>query len=101
VSSSSPFPSHWCQSAAMVDVKVRIKDGCRGGREQFQWRSIKEQEFKDRESYLGQSMKVGQMSKFGKYYMHDWFARKRDTTASIAEERNSVQAYEEELMQEA
>ena len=24
---------------------------------------------------------VGQMSKFGKYYMHDWFARKRDTTA--------------------
>jgi len=86
---------------SMVDVKVKIKDGCRGGREQFQWRSIKEQEYKDRESYLGQSMKVGQMGKFGKYYMHDWYARKRDTTASIAEERGAVQAYEEELMQEA
>eukprot|EP00434_Breviolum_minutum_P026951 symbB.v1.2.023826.t1/scaffold2214.1/size85597/1 len=85
----------------MVDVKVRIKDGCRGGREQFTWTSIKEQEFKDRESYLGQSTKVGQMGKFGKYYLHDWYARKRDTTASIAEERGAVQAYEEELMQEA
>ncbi|CAK9064843.1 unnamed protein product [Durusdinium trenchii] len=85
----------------MVDVKVRIKDGCRGGREQFTWGSIKEQEFKDRESYLGQSTKVGQMGKFGKYYLHDWYARKRDTTASIAEERGAVQAYEEELMQEA
>jgi len=80
---------------------VKIKDGCRGGREQFTWTSIKEQEYKDRESYLGQSMKVGQMGKFGKYYMHDWYARKRDTTASIAEERGAVQAYEEELMQEA
>lgn len=80
---------------------MKVKDGCRGGREQFQWRSIKEQEYKDRESYLGQSMKVGQMGKFGKYYMHDWYARKRDTTASIAEERGAVQAYEEELMQEA
>eukprot|EP00913_Durusdinium_trenchii_P012409 g11650.t1 len=41
------------------------------------------------------------MGKFGKYYLHDWYARKRDTTASIAEERGAVQAYEEELMQEA
>ena len=24
---------------------------------------------------------VGQMGKFGKYYLHDWYARKRDTTA--------------------
>ena len=52
------------------------------------------------------------MGKFGKYYMHDWYARKRDTTvsrltllhqpafrdpaccraeASIAEERGAVQ----------
>eukprot|EP00435_Cladocopium_sp_Y103_P034257 s1149_g8.t2 len=97
VRSQSAPPSQ----STMVDVKVRIKDGCRGGREQFTWNSIKEQEFKDRESYLGQSTKVGQMGKFGKYYLHDWYARKRDTTASIAEERGAVQAYEEELMQEA
>jgi len=85
----------------MVDVKVRIKEGCRGGREQFTWNSIKQQDFKDRESYLGQSMKVGQMGKFGKYYRHDWYATSRDTTTSISDERESVQAYEEELMQEA
>lgn len=41
------------------------------------------------------------MGKFGKYYVHNWYAQKRDTTASIAEERQSVQAYEDELMQEA
>eukprot|EP00930_Biecheleria_cincta_P034463 TRINITY_DN23820_c0_g1_i1.p1 TRINITY_DN23820_c0_g1~~TRINITY_DN23820_c0_g1_i1.p1 ORF type:complete len:299 (-),score=103.32 TRINITY_DN23820_c0_g1_i1:376-1272(-) len=85
----------------MVDVKMRIKEGCRGGREQFTWNSIKEQDFKDRECYLGQSAKVGTMGKFGKYYVHDWYARKRDTADSISEERSSVQAYEEELMQEA
>mmetsp|Transcript_11562 Transcript_11562/g.20478 ORF Transcript_11562/g.20478 Transcript_11562/m.20478 type:complete len:314 (-) Transcript_11562:65-1006(-) len=85
----------------MVDVKVRIKEGCRGGREQFTWNSIKQEDFKDRESYLGASTKVGQMGKFGKYYLHDWYARSRDTTESIGEERESVQAYEEELMQEA
>ena len=28
-------------------AQVKVKDGCRGGREQFQWRSIKEQEYKD------------------------------------------------------
>ena len=27
--------------------QVKIKDGCRGGREQFQWTAIKEQEYKD------------------------------------------------------
>lgn len=85
----------------MVDVKMRIKEGCRGGREQFTWNSIKEQDFKDREQYLGGSAKVGTMGKFGKFYVHDWYARKRDTAEQISEERHSVQAYEEELMQEA
>mmetsp|Transcript_25878 Transcript_25878/g.56747 ORF Transcript_25878/g.56747 Transcript_25878/m.56747 type:complete len:351 (-) Transcript_25878:102-1154(-) len=87
--------------AANKDLRVRIRDGCRGGKEQFTWSSIKEQEFKDREQYLGQSMKVGLMGKFGRYYTHDWYARKRDSAESIADEQESVQAYEQELMQEA
>lgn len=82
-------------------LRFRIKDGCRGGREQFTWSSIKEQDFKDREQYLGATMKVGMMGKFGRYHMHDWYARKRDTVDNIQDERSSVQAYEEELMQEA
>mmetsp|Transcript_140664 Transcript_140664/g.392065 ORF Transcript_140664/g.392065 Transcript_140664/m.392065 type:complete len:224 (-) Transcript_140664:63-734(-) len=85
----------------MDSLKVRIRDGCRGGREQFTWNSIKEQEFKDRECYLGASTKVGMMTKFARYYVHDWYAKKRETTESIDSERSAVQAYEEELMQEA
>mmetsp|Transcript_56134 Transcript_56134/g.174047 ORF Transcript_56134/g.174047 Transcript_56134/m.174047 type:complete len:289 (-) Transcript_56134:309-1175(-) len=82
-------------------LKVRIRDGCRGGSEHFKWNSIKDQEFKDREQYLGASTKVGMMTKFARYYVHDWYAKKRETVESIDSERNAVQAYEEELMQEA
>mmetsp|Transcript_36966 Transcript_36966/g.110406 ORF Transcript_36966/g.110406 Transcript_36966/m.110406 type:complete len:357 (+) Transcript_36966:93-1163(+) len=85
----------------MDPLKVRIRDGCRGGSEHFKWNSIKEQEFKDRECYLGASTKVGMMTKFARYYVHDWYTKKRETTETIDSERNAVQAYEEELMQEA
>jgi len=85
----------------MVDVRTYTRDGCRGGQEQFKWDSLKEQDFKDREQYLGASTKVGMMAKFGRYQVHDWYAKTRDTAASIEEERNTVQQYEEELMQEA
>mmetsp|Transcript_92748 Transcript_92748/g.239536 ORF Transcript_92748/g.239536 Transcript_92748/m.239536 type:complete len:316 (-) Transcript_92748:245-1192(-) len=85
----------------MADIRVRTRDGCRGGREQFTWNSIKDQEFKDREQYLGQSTKVGMMGKFGKYHLHDWYARTRETAASIDSEKAQVKAFEEELMQEA
>jgi len=77
------------------------REGCRGGREQFKWDTLKDQDFKDREQYLGATMKVGLMAKFGKYYVHDWYAKKRDTAESIEDERQAVQEYEEELMQEA
>jgi len=80
---------------------MRIREGCRGGQEQFRWNQVKDQDFKDREQYLGQSTKVGTMGKFGRYYQHDWYAKKRDTAESIDEEKAAVQAYEEELMQEA
>jgi len=85
----------------MVDVRMYTREGCRGGREQFKWDHLKEQEFKDREQYLGVSTKVGLMAKFGRYYVHDWYAKKRDTTESIEDERQVVQQFEEELMQEA
>lgn len=77
------------------------REGCRGGRDNFKWDSLKEQDFKDREQYLGGTMKTGLMGKFGKYYVHDWYAKSRDTAVSIEDERKSIQEYEEELMQEA
>jgi len=82
-------------------LRTRIRDGCRGGREQFKWNQIKDQDFKDREQYLGSSTKVGLMGKFGRYHVHDWYARNRDTPEGMKEELQTVQAYEEELMQEA
>jgi len=82
-------------------VRMYTREGCRGGSENFKWDQLKTQEFKDREQYLGASTKVGMMAKFGRYYVHDWYARKRDTAESIEEERGTVQQYEEELMQEA
>lgn len=77
------------------------REGCRGGRENFKWNDIKEQDFKDREQYLGASTKVGLMGKFARYYVNDWYAKKRDTATSIEEERGTVQKFEDELMQEA
>jgi len=82
-------------------IRMRIREGCRGGQEQFRWNSVKDQDFKDREQYLGQSTKVGMMGKFGRYYLHDWYAQKRESVESIDQERSAIQAYEEELMQEA
>lgn len=84
-----------------IDIRMYTREGCRGGQEQFSWKALHEQDFKDREQYLGVSTKVGLMSKFGKYYVHDWYAHKRDSAESIEDERADVQKYEEELMQEA
>ena len=58
-------------------LKVRVREGCRGGQEQFKWNSLRDEEFKDRECYLGQSTKVVMMGKFGHYYKHDWYAQKK------------------------
>lgn len=82
-------------------LRVRIREGCRGGREQFKWNQIQEQDFKDREQYLGQSTKVGLMGKFGRYYVHDWYSRKRERPEDLKDELDTVKAYEEQLMQEA
>ena len=82
-------------------LKVRVREGCRGGQEQFKWNSLREQEFKDRECYLRQWTKVGMMGKFGYYCKHDWYAKKRDSAESRESEMDAVKAYEHELMQEA
>lgn len=87
--------------SSVPDVKMYTREGCRGGRDNFKWDTLKEQDFKDREQYLGGVMKTGLMGKFGRYYVHDWYTKSRDKAASIEEERKSIQEYEEELMQEA
>jgi len=79
----------------------RIREGNRGGREEFKWESIKEMEFKDRECYLGASTKVGMMGKHGRFNEQNWYIKQREKTTTIDEERDAVNKFEQEIMQEA
>eukprot|EP00397_Hematodinium_sp_SG-2012_P061917 GEMP01082750.1.p1 GENE.GEMP01082750.1~~GEMP01082750.1.p1 ORF type:complete len:269 (+),score=116.14 GEMP01082750.1:169-975(+) len=79
----------------------RIREGTRGGREEFKWDQVKELDYKDRECYLGASTKIGMMGKLGRWNEQDWYAKQREKTTSIDEERIAVRKFEEELMQEA
>jgi len=79
----------------------RIREGTRGGREDFKWSEVKDMSFNDRQCYLGASTKIGEMGKFGKFTTTDWYNQQRDKTVEIDEEREAVQQFEEELMQEA
>lgn len=80
---------------------MKPREGNRGGRELFKWDDVKQDSFKDRENYLGYSTRVGLMGKFGKYIVHDWYINERQQTEKIENEMKDVQAFEEELMQEA
>eukprot|EP00210_Caulerpa_lentillifera_P000830 g803.t1 len=76
-----------------------IREGSRGGRDQFSWESVKGD--KDREFYLGHSVKalVGHWQKNKDPY---WYAKhKSKSEAKLAEEIKAVKQKEEELMLEA
>jgi len=79
----------------------RIRDGTRGGRAEFKWSDVKEMNMGDRECYLGGSTKMGIMGKFGKFVKTDWYNQERGEVTAIDEEREAVQKFEEELMEEA
>lgn len=76
-----------------------IREGSRGGRDQFNWESVKGD--KDREFYLGHSVKalVGHWQKNKDPY---WYAKnKHKRQSELAEEIKAVKQREEELMLEA
>lgn len=57
------------------DSEGVIKGGTRGGRDQFQWESLRSMGLKERESYLGISSKIGYLDKGGKWRKGDWYKR--------------------------
>lgn len=86
----------------MVDLyEGPSREGTRGGLEQFTWNSIKGQTFRDRECYLGQSVRVGVQGKFGRFSTNDWWIRKREDAKTLNEEKDLLKRFEEEIMQEA
>eukprot|EP00923_Selenidium_pygospionis_P056459 GHVN01098516.1.p1 GENE.GHVN01098516.1~~GHVN01098516.1.p1 ORF type:complete len:239 (-),score=33.99 GHVN01098516.1:1175-1891(-) len=88
----------------MVDVwDGPPREGTRGGLEQFKWDSVKGETMRDRECYLGQSVRIGVQGKFGRFNTHDWWRKERGDKgrSTIENEVTLVKRFEEELMQEA
>ncbi|KAF8822755.1 hypothetical protein IE077_002744 [Cardiosporidium cionae] len=78
------------------------REGTRGGLELFKWEDVKSQGFKDRECYLGQSLKVGMTTHGGNFYKHDWWTKGQTLEKTeLAEELEVTRLYEDELMKEA
>ncbi|UKJ89242.2 hypothetical protein MACJ_002490 [Theileria orientalis] len=92
----------------MLDIKLSPpREGTRGGREQFKWEDLKSHDLKDREHYLGHSVKVGLLERKNKFYKHDWYLRKEssghtesDSKDEKLDEQELTRRYEEEIMQE-
>mmetsp|Transcript_18648 Transcript_18648/g.46556 ORF Transcript_18648/g.46556 Transcript_18648/m.46556 type:complete len:374 (-) Transcript_18648:249-1370(-) len=79
----------------------RIREGARGGQEQFQWDSVKGMSWKDREVYLGASQKVGTMGRYGNFSRSDWWRHERGSGTTKQQEQQAIREFEDELMQEA
>ncbi|CAD7959518.1 unnamed protein product [Amoebophrya sp. A120] len=79
----------------------RIRDGARGGTENFNWDSIKNHAWKDREAYLGASVKVGTMGKMSSFNRSDWWQYNRGDAKSRQEEQNTIKEFEDQLFAEA
>lgn len=54
----------------------KIREGNRGGQGLFDLESIRYMSYKDRESYLGYSTKIGFLDKGGKWRKKDWWTKK-------------------------
>ncbi len=50
-----------------------IRDGCRGGRDMFKWDDVRLMPYKERECYLGASVKLGYLDKGGRWRKKDWW----------------------------
>ncbi|XP_954760.1 uncharacterized protein TA02570 [Theileria annulata] len=85
----------------MIDLKLSPpREGTRGGREQFKWEELKSHDLKDREHYLGHSVKVGLLERKNKFYKHDWYMKRGSETQSDLDEAELTRLYEQEIMQE-
>ena len=80
-----------------------IREGCRGGRDLFKWNDVRLMPAKDRECYLGSSVKLGYLDRGGRWRKKDWW-QKYDPKADskIKDELTAIKekellAYKEKL----
>eukprot|EP00371_Babesia_bovis_P002851 XP_001611498.1 hypothetical protein [Babesia bovis T2Bo] len=86
-----------------MDIRLSPpREGTRGGREQFKWEDIKNCDNKEREHYLGHSVKIGTVKYKNHFYKHDWYLKNdnKATEGDPNEELQLIKLYEDELMLE-
>ncbi|GIX61711.1 kinase phosphorylation protein [Babesia caballi] len=86
-----------------MDIRLSPpREGARGGREQFKWDDVKSYATKEREHYLGHSVKIGMLKHKNKFYKHDWYLNQDGTNRvdDASDELHLIKLYENELMEE-
>jgi len=61
------------------------KPTMKGGTEDFNWNDVRHMSYKDRESYLGYTVKIGFLDKGGKWRRRDWWKAKRGGNGDVLE----------------
>ncbi len=76
-----------------------VRDTSRGGRELFSWEEVRLMSYKDREQYLGGTVKLGYLDKGGKWRKRDWWQKGKESNeklkAELAEERKLLRKKEQ------
>ena len=55
-----------------------VRGGVRGGKKDFDWDTVKQLNYKERDCYLGASTKINTYSKGDKWYCSDWWLKDID-----------------------
>lgn len=82
---------------------VQIRDGNRGGWSLFDWQSVREMPYRDRQMYLGNSAAIGVLDKGGKWRKRDWYMKnnKAYLNPSLGEEQQEAIRKDQERMKKA
>jgi hypothetical protein len=58
--------------------KPQVKPTMKGGTADFNWEDVRYMNYKDRECYLGYTVKIGFLDKGGKWKKKDWWTRNNE-----------------------
>lgn len=71
----------------------------KGGTKDFNWQGVKNMSYRDRESYLGYTVKIGYLEKGAKWNKSDWWVEGKGNSGPLtAEEEIQMQKEKDEKM---